>query len=135
LVADSYTGSVYADGGSYRLQSGRWYCFEYRMKLNTPGQANGVAELWIDDCGVNGLGCAGTSTRRISVTNIRFSSRKSTSDRIEMVWLENWANSQNQGGSLGTGPYWDQVKASTVGPIGFMAPNGPPSPPSNLTIR
>ena len=31
------------------LASGRWYYFEWYVKLNTPGQPNGVTKLWIDD--------------------------------------------------------------------------------------
>jgi len=32
-----------------RTAIGRWYCVEARAKLNDPGWANGVFELWIDD--------------------------------------------------------------------------------------
>ena len=28
---------------------GRWYCIEMRVKLNDPGQSNGVFEVWVDD--------------------------------------------------------------------------------------
>lgn len=28
---------------------GKWYLVEFHVKLNTPGQANGVAEFWIDE--------------------------------------------------------------------------------------
>lgn len=31
------------------LAPGRWYYFEWYVKLNTPGQSNGVTRLWIDD--------------------------------------------------------------------------------------
>ena len=31
------------------LQPGRWYLFEWYVKLNTPGLSDGVAKLWIDD--------------------------------------------------------------------------------------
>ncbi len=31
------------------LTPGRWYYFEWHVKLNTPGQSNGVTRLWIDD--------------------------------------------------------------------------------------
>ncbi|MDQ3996807.1 MAG: hypothetical protein M3303_07280, partial [Gemmatimonadota bacterium] len=30
-------------------RTGRWQCVEARMRLNDPGQANGLFELWIDD--------------------------------------------------------------------------------------
>jgi len=28
---------------------GRWYCIEMRVKLNDPGQSNGIYEVWVDD--------------------------------------------------------------------------------------
>lgn len=31
------------------LAPGRWYYFEWYVKLNTPGDSNGVTRLWIDD--------------------------------------------------------------------------------------
>lgn len=30
------------------LEPGRWYCIEQHLKLNTPGQSNGLLEIWID---------------------------------------------------------------------------------------
>jgi hypothetical protein len=31
------------------LQPGRWYLFEWYVRLNTPGESNGITKLWIDD--------------------------------------------------------------------------------------
>jgi len=31
------------------LQPGKWYLFEWHIKLNTPGASDGVTRLWIDD--------------------------------------------------------------------------------------
>jgi hypothetical protein len=31
------------------LQPGRWYFFEWYVKLNTPGKSDGVTKLWVDD--------------------------------------------------------------------------------------
>lgn len=31
------------------IQSGRWYWLEWHAKMNTPGQRDGIFELWIDD--------------------------------------------------------------------------------------
>jgi hypothetical protein len=36
-------------GDDMTLQAGRWYLFEWYVKLNTPGVANGVSKLWVDD--------------------------------------------------------------------------------------
>jgi hypothetical protein len=32
-----------------RMHVGRWYCIEAHARVNDPGRANGVFELWIDD--------------------------------------------------------------------------------------
>jgi hypothetical protein len=31
------------------LQPGKWYLFEWYVKLNTPGAADGITKLWVDD--------------------------------------------------------------------------------------
>ena len=31
-----------------RIELGRWYCFEIRVKMNEPGQSNGIIQLWVD---------------------------------------------------------------------------------------
>jgi hypothetical protein len=36
-------------GNNLTLQTGRWYLFEWYVKLNTPGIPDGVTRLWIDD--------------------------------------------------------------------------------------
>jgi len=49
--------------------------------------------------------------------------------QIQTVWLENWTGITSTGG----GPYWDQIKASSVGPIGFAG--GGPFAPTNLRVQ
>ncbi len=123
---------------SIDLQSGRWYFFEIHVILNSSGTTpNGLIEMWINDCGADGLGCNApvTPTLRTRMTNVAFDRNQtgclSTPCRIEVLWFENWANP----GSSGTG-YLDQIKVSKVGPIGFMSKGGTrPLPPSNLTVR
>jgi hypothetical protein len=109
---------------------GRWVFIEIHVKVNTPGQQNGIYELWMDDCGTSGLGCTGTPTKRASYNNVRWQG-PSDNKLIGSIWFENWANP----GSTGTELY-DQIKVSRVGPIGFMAiPGGPPTAPSGLTVQ
>jgi hypothetical protein len=36
-------------GRNIALQPGKWYLFEWFIKLNTPGVSNGETRLWIDD--------------------------------------------------------------------------------------
>ena len=125
------------------LQSGRWYFAELYIRLNTPGQANGEVKLWTNDCGVQGTTCGSAPVLRVNITNINFTNRQSTADKLELVWLENWANNADEAGSLGTGPFWDNLKVSRVGPIGFSGTSGPPptgsaiapSAPTNPIVR
>jgi len=43
----SLTSNDYSNGAK-PMADGRWYCVEYHYKMNTPGVANGVQEMWID---------------------------------------------------------------------------------------
>ena len=36
-------------GNDITIKPGRWYLFEWYVKLNTPGVSDGVTKLWIDD--------------------------------------------------------------------------------------
>jgi len=102
---------------SIAFQPGRWYYIEEHIKLNTPGVANGVLEIWIDDCGANGLGCTGSGTLRASHTNVRW---RNAGDFSQMgsIWLENWANPASVGEE-----YYDQIVVSKarIGPMGVGA--------------
>lgn len=110
-----------------------WYFIEIHIRLSTPPcQPDGLLEVWIDNCGPNGLGCAGTPTLRMRHANVRFD-RQTANDLIGSVWFENWGNL----GSIGEA-YKDQIKVSKVGPIGFMSgitDHVPPSPPGPPTLK
>jgi hypothetical protein len=110
-------------GNTLVFESGRWYFIEVHIRLNTPvAQPDGVLEVWLDDCGADGRQCTGTPTLRLRRTDVRYP-RNAIGERIGSIWWENWANPASTGTE-----YYDQVKASTVGPIGF-APVSPPSTP------
>lgn len=96
------------------VQPDRWYYIEVHLKLNTPGQSDGVLQVWGDDCGVAGTSCPATPTPRLNITNWRFN-RGSSSELIGSLWWENWANPGSSGTRL-----IDQIKVSRVGPIGPM---------------
>lgn len=55
------------------LEPGRWYCIEQHLKLNTPGQSNGLLEIWID----------GVKIYRKSDLYLRDTKKL----KIEKVWL------------------------------------------------
>ena len=119
---------------SISFQPGRWYYIEEHIKLNTPGSRNGVLEIWIDDCGTNGLGCTGSGTLRARHTDVLWRAAGDNT-QIGSIWLENWANPASVGEE-----YYDQVKISRVrvGPMGAAASSGntiPPAAPTSPAIR
>jgi hypothetical protein len=71
--------------GNFCLQKGRWYCIEQRVKLNTPGSADGVLEQW-----VNGV-------KVFSKTNLRW--RNTTALKIQQVWFT-WYHGGMQGSNV-----------------------------------
>jgi hypothetical protein len=98
--------------------------------------SNGLIELWVNDCGTAGTSCGSSPTLRTRLTG-NFPGN-SVSNQIQTVWLENWANPP----SSGTGPLWDQIKVTRVGPIGFAGASGggtadatPPATPGAPTLR
>ena len=34
--------------GSFHFEPGKWHCIEQQLSLNTPGQADGKVEVWLD---------------------------------------------------------------------------------------
>jgi len=118
-------------GNNITLQSGRWYFFELHVRAGT----SGLIEMWINDCGVNGVSCGALPTLRSRLTGTLPGNANGA--HIQTIWLENWANPA----STGTGPLWDQIKVSRVGPIGFVGattsppPMAPPASPSGLLVQ
>ena len=55
-------------GNNITLQPGRWYLFEWYIKLNTPGSSDGVTKLWIDDA----TEPIAAQTLRLSYTDMRW---------------------------------------------------------------
>lgn len=54
---------------THQLAHGRWYCMEGRTLLNTPGQRDGLVQLWID--GGQALEVDGLAFRRPTEPNVR----------------------------------------------------------------
>jgi hypothetical protein len=55
-------------GNDITLQPGKWYLFEWYVKLNTPGVSDGLTKLWVDDASQP----IGTQTLRMSYTDMRW---------------------------------------------------------------
>ncbi len=86
-------------------ESGRWVCVESRVKLNTPGQKDGTAELWVDgvlDSARSNLDFVGTYTGRGSSVNAIF---------LEAYW--------NEGSPVDQYRWYDDFVVSThpIGPL------------------
>lgn len=101
-------------GNDIIIQSGNWYFYQVHYRLSTAGLSDGIFELWVDNCGPTGTTCPATPTLRMRRTDVR-NARTSASQHIRVLWFEAWSNPISQGER-----YWDQIKVSKVGPIGFM---------------
>jgi hypothetical protein len=116
-----------------------WYYVEIHVKLNSPGQANGIYEVWIDDCGI-GLGCTGPGTLRTRYTDVQWVGPGDNS-LIGSLWLENWGNnrpgaSSVKAGTIGT-HYYDQIVVATrrIGPMGVKVDMTPPGIVTGVSIQ
>lgn len=90
-------------GNALTITSGNWYYYEVHYKLPTDiTKADGVFELWLDNCGPDGKSCPATPTLRMRRTDLRISSM----DLLSVIWLEAWSNPVSRGER-----YWDQVRA------------------------
>jgi hypothetical protein len=96
----------------------RWFCIEHHVRLNDPGQSNGVQEFWID---------GQLEARR---SNLNFVASY-TAYGINAVFFENWWNS---GSPQQQERYFDNIVVSTQ-PIGCITTSGPPSAPTGLELR
>jgi hypothetical protein len=91
-----------------------WQMWEIHIKLNTPGQRDGVFEWWANDCGANADQCVGTPTLRMRYTNVFYRSSTNTQQLGVLFW-DIWGNPADVGTML-----IDQIKVTKTGPIGFM---------------
>lgn len=83
--------------------SGKWYCIEAHVRLNDPGQSNGVQEFWIND---------GLEARREGINFVR----SYTAYGINAIFFENYWNSGSVQDQL---RYFDNIVVSTE-PIGCL---------------
>ena len=91
------------------LEKNRWYSIEQHVKLNTPGQADGIIRGWVD------------GQLAFERTNIRF--RLVDSLKIEKIWMNVWH------GGLSPSPYDQHLYIDNVviarRYIGPMSPTEP----------
>jgi hypothetical protein len=103
------------------LQDNRWYCIEYHWKMNTPGVADGVQEIWVD--GVQTLGYYTRKMRDTAHANAAF-----TFIQVYRQGANNMYRYED-----------DYVLATTrIGCSGNSSPASdttPPLSPTGLTVR
>jgi hypothetical protein len=70
-------------GRHITLQPGKWYLFEWYIKLNTPGASDGVTKLWVDDA----TGPISTQTLRMHYTDVRWLRRSDAGKQLGFLRL------------------------------------------------
>lgn len=132
-----YWGNGLSPAQPRAVPAGRWQCVEVRMKLNTPGQRDGVLALWLDGEPVADIH---QGVRRGPWTGMGFNLRSPdqsgepfegfnfrTTDRLKLnfVWLLHYVTETNQSRNRVDDParpcvvLFDQVVAAThyIGPM------------------
>ncbi|MEK7636469.1 MAG: hypothetical protein AAB362_02175 [Patescibacteria group bacterium] len=114
------TCNLYPNMASRPLADNVWYCIEEHTKLNTPGQANGVVELW-----VNGVQTIGYYNRTFLGPNVSNPNGNSSTHTLSGVKF------YKEGGNGAI--YYDQVAVGNtrIGCGGTPPPSDPSSPPSS----
>jgi len=92
-------------GTPVTFEKGRWYEIQYRLKLNTAGQSNGIFEMWID------------GVKKASYTDVNYRDSYATHgwNHVMLTAYQNGA-APTSAQSL----YWDEVVLSPVA----IAPTG-----------
>ena len=112
----------YPNAAKIPLADDRWYCLESHVKMNTPGVADGVLELWVD--GVQTLNYQNRTFRGTQVLGPNNNSSTAKFDFIRIYV-------QHGDGLM----YYDQFAAgSTRIGCGSAAPAAP-TPPATLSVQ
>lgn len=93
---------------------GRWYEMQYRVKLNTPGRADGLFEMWID----------GVKKASYADVNYRDSYAQNGWNHMMLTAYQN-GGPATRAATL----YWDEVILSPVPIAPTSPPLGPPGRP------
>jgi hypothetical protein len=113
-------------GNDITLQPGRWYLFEWYVRLNTPGLSDGVTRLWIDDATES----IDTQTLRLYYTDIRWLRSGDAGKQFETLRLTDYHQRcdtvpntcpPNGPSILKQSHRWDQIVVSKT-PVGPMVP-------------
>jgi len=126
-------------GRNITLQPGRWYLFEWYIKLNTPGRSDGLTKLWIDDAGRPIV----VQTLRMQYTDMRWLKSTDSGKRFGVLRLTVYHQRCDFPLDLcpPLGPLilpqshrWDQIVISKA-PIGPLRVAGPTPPTGFKVVR
>lgn len=116
-------------GNDLKFEPGRWYMVEMHIKLNTPGLADGIYELWVDDMSRP----ISSQTLRLRYTDLLI--RPSGNTRgYDTLFLTSYHQRCDSGAecprTINQWVIWDNIVVSRakIGPRGWP----PPAAPSGL---
>lgn len=72
--------------GAAGLKNSTWYRVELRIRMNTPGVSDGIAEAWISEVSSDGL--TDVSTLKYRKTNMKFREVGHDNLHVRTVWLD-----------------------------------------------
>ena len=112
-------------GRVFRFRRGKWYTFEYRYKLSSPGVQNGTIEAWI-----NGVKIYSNSD--LATCGVGDGSCAAVAELVQYFWYNAF---QESSGVQGYGLVDNLIISKNyIGPPGGILDTTPPVPPSNLSI-
>lgn len=122
ILWGNQTINRYCNLGTCARPTNQWYWVEWRVKVNTPGQANGELELWVDD------------VAKMLHTNVQLLNTNQTGGLNAIIHTGTWGGG---GGTIPSTQYWwiDHTVISTTR-IGRPVVGGdttPPRSPANFT--
>jgi hypothetical protein len=121
-IGYNQNASGYSTSNIFRIQTGRWYTFEVRRRLNDAGVDNGVLQMWVD------------GMLLINYSNVRFRVPWNGTYGANMTYGTNFVMISEYGPSnRDESVYYDDFKLSTTY-IGTGGNTGAPRPPTNVRI-
>ena len=113
--------------GAAGLVNGTWYLVELYVKMNTPGQANGVSRTWIN------------GELKYEKTNLEYRLAGNDSLHVRTIWLNVHAGGEFMGLCTGSYVMLDQLVAATGARVGAFAGTPvdmtPPAVPAGVFIK
>lgn len=111
--------------GPVGLVNDRWYLFEWQIKMNTPGVADGIARGWLD------------GVLRYEKTNLLLRNVGHDDLHVRTVWLNVHSGGELVGPMDDTAVYLDQLVVAAAARPGPWMPSSAqrPSAPSSLQIQ